>query len=85
MHRLVARFLVLFLAAPCVAQAVEPVDLELVLSVDSSGSVDELEFELQRVGYAEALVHPEVLRAIRSGPYKAIALSFVEWSGPGIE
>ncbi len=85
MHRLVAWFLVLFLAAPCIAQAVEPVDLELVLSVDSSGSVDELEFELQRVGYAEALVHPDVLRAIRSGPHRAIALSFVEWSGPGIE
>lgn len=85
MHRLAAWFLALFLAAPGMAQPVQPVDLALVLSVDSSGSVDDLEFELQRVGYAEALVHPDMLRAIRSGPHKAIALSFVEWSGPGIE
>lgn len=85
MHRPAAWFLALFLAAPCLAQPALPVDLQLVLSVDSSGSVDDLEFELQRVGYAEALVHPDVLRAIRSGRHKAIGLSFVEWSGPGIE
>jgi len=85
MHRPAVWLLVLFLAVPGIARAVEPVDLELVLSVDSSGSIDELEFELQRVGYAEALVHPDVLKAIGSGRYKAIALSFVEWSGPGIE
>lgn len=60
------------------------VDLELVLSVDSSGSIDSREFALQREGYARALVHPEVLAAIRSGPNGAIALTVVEWSGPGI-
>lgn len=85
MRRLATWIVALLLAAPCLAQGAEAVDLELVLSVDSSGSVDDMEFELQRAGYAEALVHPEVLQAIRSGPNKAIALSVVEWSGPGIE
>jgi len=85
MIRLAAWFLALSLAVVPLARAAEPVDLELVLSVDSSGSIDELEFELQRIGYARALVHPDVLKAIGSGPHKAIALTFVEWSGPGIE
>jgi hypothetical protein len=62
----------------------EQVDLELVLSVDSSGSIDDEEFELQRLGYAKALTSPRVLKAIRSGPHRAIAVTFVEWSGPGI-
>lgn len=62
----------------------EPVDLELVLSVDSSGSIDGEEFELQRLGYAKALTSPRVLKAIHSGPHRAIAVTFVEWSGPGI-
>jgi len=85
MHRPTVWLLILLLAVPCVARAADPVDLVLLLSVDSSGSVDDVEFELQRVGYAEALVHPDVLKAIGSGPHKAIALGFVEWSGPGIE
>jgi hypothetical protein len=62
----------------------QAVDLELVLSVDSSGSIDSDEFALQREGYARALTHPEVLKAIASGPNKAIAIVFIEWSGPGI-
>jgi hypothetical protein len=71
------------LSVPAFAQG-QKVDLELVLSVDSSGSIDMDEFALQREGYARALVHPDVLRAIASGPSKAIALTFIEWSGPGI-
>lgn len=62
----------------------EPVDLELVLSVDSSGSIDDEEFVLQRLGYAKALTSPKVLKAIRSGPHKAIAVTYSEWSGPTI-
>ena len=60
------------------------VDLELVLAVDSSGSIDSEEFELQRIGYASALTHPEVLAAIARGPHRAIAVTLVEWSGPEI-
>jgi hypothetical protein len=41
-----------------------PVDLELVLAVDVSGSMDEGERELQRGGYVQAFLHPEVINAI---------------------
>ena len=42
------------LASPIHAQGV---DIELVLAVDSSGSIDGEEFELQRIGYASARSH----------------------------
>ncbi len=62
----------------------QSVDLELVLAVDSSASIDAHEFALQRHGYARALTHPDVLAAIARGPQRAIALTFVEWSSPEI-
>lgn len=71
-------------AAACAPCRAEPVDLELVLSVDSSGSIDNVEFQLQREGYARALTHPEVIAAIGRGPHRAIAITFIEWSGPDI-
>jgi hypothetical protein len=57
------------------------VDLLLVLAVDISRSVDERKFRLQRDGYAEALVNPRVMTAIRSGLNGRIAITFIEWSG----
>lgn len=69
-------------AAPAAAL---PVDLELVLAVDVSGSMDRGEQALQRRGYVEALLHPEVAAAIRSGPYGRIAATYVEWAGPGLQ
>ncbi len=66
------------------AARAQGVDLELVLAVDSSGSIDGEEFALQRLGYARALRHPDVLAAIARGPHRAIAVAFVEWSGPEI-
>ncbi|WPZ35199.1 DUF1194 domain-containing protein [Thalassobaculum sp. OXR-137] len=67
-------------AAP-VAQAQTPVDLALVLAVDSSASVDESEFALQRGGLAQAFRDPEVVKAIASGPFKRIAVTVIEWAG----
>ncbi|MEK9752326.1 MAG: DUF1194 domain-containing protein, partial [Rhodospirillaceae bacterium] len=61
--------------------AAEPVDLELVLAVDISGSVDEDEARLQRQGYIQALNHPAVMAAIHSGFHKRIAATYVEWAG----
>lgn len=58
-----------------------PVDLELVIAVDVSGSMDREEFELQRQGYVEAIRHPEFISAVRSGAHRRIALTYVEWSG----
>ncbi len=57
------------------------VDLELVLAVDVSGSVDEEEGRLQRMGYVDAFRSPSVLRAIQSGRHKRIAVTYVEWAG----
>ena len=74
------------LALACLdrAQAQEiDVDLELVLSVDVSRSMDATEQRLQKEGYLAALQHPEVLSAIRSGFLGRIAVTYVEWAGPG--
>ena len=57
------------------------VDLELILAVDVSGSVDSYEARLQRQGYLRALVHPRVIRAITSGEHRKIAVTYVEWAG----
>jgi hypothetical protein len=57
------------------------VDLQVILAADVSRSIDEGEFELQRKGYAAALSDPRVLQAIQKGASKAIAVSFIEWSG----
>jgi hypothetical protein len=66
---------------PCgPASAGGEVDLELVLAIDSSTSVDEQEFSLQLLGLARAFRDPELLEAIRSGPRRAIAVTLVEWS-----
>jgi hypothetical protein len=62
--------------------AAETVDLQLVLAADVSISVDNQEFELQREGYALAITSEAVLNAIRAGPHRAIAVTFIEWSGP---
>ncbi len=61
--------------------AEEDVDLLLVLAADVSRSVDQPKFQLQRDGYAAAIVNPRVLEAIRSGRNGRIAVCFVEWSG----
>lgn len=58
-----------------------PVDLELVLAIDVSGSVDAEEALLQRNGYLGALTHPDVIRAIEGGFRGAIAVAYVEWAG----
>ena len=63
------------------ARAADPVDMELVLAVDVSGSIDEYEFQLQRKGYSDAFLDPRVLDAIRANPLQRIAVSMVEWSG----
>lgn len=57
------------------------VDLQLVLAVDVSGSVDEEEGKLQRMGYVNAFRSPSVLRAIQSGRHKSIAVTYMEWAG----
>jgi hypothetical protein len=61
------------------------VDLQLVLAVDASGSVDETRFELQKRGYAAAFRHPRVLQAIRTGATQSIAVTMTQWTGPSLQ
>src|ERR671934_418699 len=61
------------------------VDLQLVLAVDASGSVDQRRFELQQQGYVAAFHDPRVLRAIQSGATQAIAVTMVQWTGPALQ
>jgi hypothetical protein len=74
---------VLFICGPATVRAAEPVDLALILAVDSSGSVNQQRFMQQRDGYADALASPEVLQAILSGEHRRIAVSYFEWSETG--
>ena len=71
---------VLMVGPAIAARADVPVDLELVLAIDSSASVDQREFTLQLKGLALAFRDPEVQQAIASGPLAAIAVTLVEWS-----
>ena len=58
----------------------EPVELELVLAVDSSFSVDREEFDLQMKGLASAFRDPRVIAAIRATGDHGIAVCLVQWA-----
>lgn len=78
----VLAFLVWPISAP---RAQERIDLELVLAVDISRSMDFEEQLLQRRGYAEAFRSADVIEAIIGGGNGKIAVTFVEWAGVGTE
>jgi hypothetical protein len=61
------------------------VDLELVIAVDVSLSMDTDEQQLQRDGYVAAFRDPELHKAIASGPHGRIAVIFMEWAGPTVQ
>jgi hypothetical protein len=83
-RRIALLVLALALAAPA-ARAAEPVDMLLVLAADVSRSVTEPKFRLQREGAAAAIAHPDVVRAITSGPNRRIAVCFLEWATVGMQ
>ena len=60
-----------------------PVDLELVLSVDVSRSVDLDEAILQRDGYVRAFNDQRLIEAIQGGNHGRIAVTYLEWAGWG--
>jgi hypothetical protein len=78
-----ALLLAAMLGLPAAAQT--PVDLQLVLAVDASGSVSQQRFELQKQGYVAAFRHPRVLNAIISGLNQSIAATMVQWTGPALQ
>ena len=68
-----------FLAGP--AADAGRVDVELVLAVDASNSMDEEEFAMQRAGYVMALRDPAFVNAVLAGAEGRIAITYFEWSG----
>lgn len=74
-------------AAPTVSKFADmrpgavPVDVELVIAVDISYSMDPDEQALQREGYVLALTSKEFLQALRQGAHGKIAITYFEWAG----
>lgn len=58
----------------------QAVDVELILAVDVSRSIDADEHEAQMRGYASAFRDPEVIRSISGGGIGAIACTLFTWS-----
>lgn len=77
--------LLLACSLPALAWAQAVVDLQLVLAVDASGSVDAERFELQKQGYVTAFRDPRVWQTIQAGPRQAIAVTMVQWTGPALQ
>lgn len=75
-----ALLLALLAASSRQALAQLAVDLELVLAVDASGSVDDEEYRLQLHGIAAAFRDPEVVQAIARGFHGHIAAALLVWS-----
>jgi Protein of unknown function (DUF1194) len=72
-----------FLLFTLPVRAEMPVDVELVLAVDTSRSMDFEELEIQREGYASALEHPAVTSVFGMGRHGKVALTYFEWGGLG--
>ena len=58
----------------------QTVDVELVLAVDVSYSMDMDELAIQREGYAQAIQSKEFLQALKMGPNGRIAVTYFEWA-----
>ena len=63
-----------------------PVDLELSLVVDVSGSIDSTDFNLQKSGYVNAFQSSQIINAIMAGgTYHAIAVNLVYFSDGAVQ
>jgi Protein of unknown function (DUF1194) len=67
-------------AARSADKAAAQVDVELVLAVDVSYSMDMDELAVQREGYAQAIVSKEFLQALKALPNGRIAVTYFEWA-----
>ncbi len=77
-------FVLAMLARPAGAEDAT-VDLQLVIAVDVSFSMDQREQLVQRTGYVDAFQSPSVIGAILSGPLGRIAVTYVEWGGNAVQ
>jgi len=71
---------VLCRAPAAVAQAPVPVDLELLLAIDTSSSINKEEYHLQVEGLASAFRHPAVIAAIDAAGNLGIAVAVTQWA-----
>lgn len=76
-----AGFAALAIAPAAARDGPNEVDVELILAVDISYSMDPEEQALQREGYIQALRSPEVIAAIKKGVNGKIAVTYMEWAG----
>jgi hypothetical protein len=60
--------------------AAATVDVELIIAVDVSYSMDMDELAVQREGYANAIMSREFLQALRTGPHGKVAVTYFEWA-----
>jgi hypothetical protein len=56
------------------------VDVELIIAVDVSYSMDMDELAIQREGYAQAIVSKEFLQALKALPNGKISVTYFEWA-----
>ena len=56
------------------------VDVQLILAVDVSYSMDMDELAVQREGYAQAIVSKDFLQALKTGPNGKVAVTYFEWA-----
>src|SRR6201746_1702189 len=61
-------------------ESVPSVDVQRVLAVDVSYSMDMEELAIQREGYAQAIVSKEFLQALKTGPNGKISVTYFEWA-----
>jgi len=67
-------------AGPQLSENLPSVDVELVLAVDVSYSMDMDELAIQREGYAQDIVSKEFLQALKTGPNGKISVTYFEWA-----
>ncbi|HMH60965.1 MAG TPA: DUF1194 domain-containing protein [Bradyrhizobium sp.] len=67
-------------AGPQLSENLPSVDVELVLAVDVSYSMDMDELAIQREGYAQAIISKEFLQALKTGPNGKISVTYFEWA-----
>jgi hypothetical protein len=80
---LCAMLAVAITSAPAMCQT--RVDLELIIAVDISLSMDPDEQRLQRDGYIAALRDVDFQRVATAGPTGRIAITYFEWAGPSTQ
>lgn len=79
MRASLAAFALVLLSA-CGAAAQSKTDINMVVALDRSESISNLDAALQVQGLIYALRHPDFLAAIQQGEYRRIGIAVIKWS-----